>query len=140
MTMEQGSLWGREPFIPQPMEYDRMAHTYRRRAVMTMEPGSLWEWSREPFIPQPMDYDRWKGHIRALFNVLRHGGWVHHDRLCAVTKSKNITARISNLRQKGYEIECMRLTDEGATMYRITQYLGVSTTRGGHCPTCTCGI
>jgi hypothetical protein len=92
-----------------------------------------------PSIPIPEDWDRWNGHNKEMFEALRSGLWQDRDYLEARVRTKNFTARISNLRQRGYEIECERSNRSGATVYRMTGYVGKSTTRGGHCPSCTCG-
>ena len=91
------------------------------------------------FLPYPSDWARWSGHTAQLFECLRSGEWRDRDWLEEFTNTKNFTARISNLRQRGYVIQCERSNEAGATRYRMTGYVGVSTTRGGHCPTCTCG-
>ena len=92
-----------------------------------------------PSIPMPNDWLRWSGHNKALFEALHDGNWHDRDYLEARVRTKNFTARVSNLRQRGYTIECERSNEMGATTYRMTGYAGVSTTKGGHCPSCTCG-
>lgn len=93
------------------------------------------------FIPLPADFDRWKGHTKTMFAFMRNGHWHERSVLQTISKSSNLTARISNLRQRGAEIECVRVGSDGGTAYRMTGFnAGVSTTKGGHCASCTCGV
>ena len=91
------------------------------------------------FVPEPKDWERWSGHKRKMFEFLRDGRWHNRDAIVEYVGTKGFTGRISDLRQRGYVIECQRATEGGGTIYRILEYTGVSTTKGGHCPSCTCG-
>jgi hypothetical protein len=92
-----------------------------------------------PFMPDPHDFARWRGHLKSMFGLLRDGGWHMRDELVRVG-TKNFTARISNLRERGCVIECDRLDEQGATRYRMTGVLDHSTTTPPdyHCAGCAC--
>jgi len=92
------------------------------------------------YVPTFEDRQKWAKHTRRVFDALSDGNRHSRQEIEYHVGSKNLTARVSNLRQLGFEIECTRgHSGAGDTYYQIVGYTGVSTTRGGHCPTCTCG-
>lgn len=88
-------------------------------------------------IPTFEERQRWAKHTRRLFDALSDGRVHSRKEISDHVGSENLTARMSNLRQLGFVIDCTR--HNGSTFYQITDYVGESTTRGGHCPTCKCG-
>jgi len=106
---------------------------------MTPIQTSLFDQSpQREFIPEPHDWKRWKGHRQKIFTILRDGQWHTRTELLAVSGG-GVASRVSELRTRGYEIECDRLADsKSETTYRIIAFVGVSTTNPVHCDTCTC--
>lgn len=90
-------------------------------------------------LPTFEERKKWAKHTRRLFDALSDGHMHSRQSIEDHVGSKNLTARVSNLRQLGYVIVCTRGSGGGSTFYQMTDYVGVSTTRGGHCPSCTCG-
>lgn len=82
------------------------------------------------------DYTRWNSQMRAIYDVLSDGNWHTREELEAASNAKQPTARVSELRKRGYIIDCQRVSDEGATVYKITSYVGYDTTKQKHCSCC----
>ena len=92
-------------------------------------------WTTEFDIERRKDHTTVLGH--ALMIYATNGRWVAREELEKETNTKNFTARISELRAKGFIIENSR--SGGTSYYRLVGIQETSTTRGGHCPTCRCG-
>ena len=89
-----------------------------------------------PFKANEKDYNRWNGQLKAIYDLLSDGEWHTREELESVSKAKQPTARISELRKRGYVIDCVRQGEDGSTMYKITDYLGYDTTKEKHCRCC----
>tara|TARA_Y100001973_G_C5189644_1_gene330115 strand:- start:1840 stop:2190 length:351 start_codon:yes stop_codon:yes gene_type:complete len=92
--------------------------------------------NQRSFLPEPQDIERWSNHKKLLFEILKDKKWHSRNELVARTNTSALTARISDLRKLGYEIHCVRTSEQGTTAYRIVAYIGKSTTQPVHCYCC----
>lgn len=88
------------------------------------------------FVANNNDKIRWGKQMKAIYDVLSDGDWHTRDELEVASNAKQPTARVSELRKKGYIIDCQRVSDEGATVYKIISYVGYDTTNTKHCYCC----
>jgi len=83
-----------------------------------------------------IDTKRWTKHVRGLYEILKDTEWHSKQELLEATNTGNFQARIHDLRQSGFVVECLRKGKTGSTIYRIKEYVGISTTKTKHCYCC----
>tara|TARA_R100001086_G_scaffold119382_1_gene61350 strand:- start:7479 stop:7835 length:357 start_codon:yes stop_codon:yes gene_type:complete len=89
-----------------------------------------------PFVVNENDYIRWNKQMKAIYQVLQDGNWHTREELQIAASAKEPASRVSELRKKGFIIDCQRITDTGATVYKIEKYVGYDTTKQKHCYCC----
>jgi len=107
--------------------------TYKKEIIMNKQ-LSFDEATK--FVANEKDYARWNKQMKSIYDVLADGNWHSREELEKASGAKQPTARVSELRKQGYIIDCQRVSDIGATVYKILSYVGYDTTKTKHCYCC----
>jgi len=90
----------------------------------------------EKFYVKKQDKKRWSEQLSEIYLVLSDREWHSREEIVARTGALEPSSRISELRKKGYKIQCNRGNEGGATLYKIMEYVGYDTTSQRHCVCC----
>ena len=121
-------------------DHHEYAESKTNGGIMSEQQGNLFsqDYNPTPFIAEPQDYVRWSKQVKKIFDVLKDGIVHTRQELVNISGAKNPTSRVSDLRKSGYDIQCLRVSDMGASTFQILAFVGYDTTGRHRCPTCTC--